>query len=87
MAVVKAEWKVLTAKTLYRLFADRKMEVLSAKTKTSVGFWNVRTMCETASVVIKADARFKAHSTLKKIRERAHTQLVTEHSAIVVSAH
>ena len=25
---------------------DRKMEVLSAKTKTNIGFWNVRTMYE-----------------------------------------
>ena len=29
---------------------DRKMEVLSAKTKTRIGFWNVRTMFETGKL-------------------------------------
>ena len=29
---------------------DRKMEVLSAKTKTRIGFWNVRTMYETGKL-------------------------------------
>ena len=29
---------------------DRKMEVLSTKTKTRIGFWNVRTMYETGEM-------------------------------------
>ena len=29
---------------------DRKMEVLSAKTKSRIGFWNVRTMYETGKL-------------------------------------
>ena len=30
--------------------ADRKMEVLSAKCKTSIGFWNVKAMHETGKL-------------------------------------
>ena len=30
--------------------ADRKMEVLSAKCKTRIGFWNVRTVYETGKL-------------------------------------
>ena len=30
--------------------ADRKMEVLSAKCKTGIGFWNVRTVYETGKL-------------------------------------
>ena len=29
---------------------DRKMEVLNTKTKTRIGFWNVRTMYETVEM-------------------------------------
>ena len=32
---------------------DRKMGVLSAKTKTRIGFWNVRTMYETGTLIKK----------------------------------
>ena len=31
---------------------DRRMEILSAKTKTRIGFWNVRTMYETGKVAL-----------------------------------
>ena len=30
--------------------AERKMEVLGAKTKIRIGFWNVRTMYETGKL-------------------------------------
>ena len=37
---------------------DRKMEVLNTKTKTRIGFWNVRTMYETGKLAqVKAEMR------------------------------
>ena len=37
---------------------DRRMEILSAKTKTRIGFWNVRTMYETGKLAqVKAEMR------------------------------
>ena len=42
---------------------DRKIEVLSAKTKTRIGFWNVRTMYETGKLaqVTSEMRRYKLH--------------------------
>ena len=42
---------------------DSKMEVLSAKTKTRFGFWNVRTMYETGKLaqVTAEMRRYKLH--------------------------
>ena len=42
---------------------DRKMEVLSAKTKTKTGFWNVHTMYETGKLtqVIAEMQQYKLH--------------------------
>ena len=40
---------------------DRKMEVLSAKCKTRIGFWNVRTMYETGKLA-QATAKMRRHS-------------------------
>ena len=45
------------------VIAERKMEVLSAKTKTRIGFWNVRTMYETGKLaqVIAEVQPYKLH--------------------------
>ena len=45
------------------VIAERKMEVLSAKTKTRIGFWNVRTMYETGELAqVNAEMRrYKLH--------------------------
>ena len=42
---------------------DRKMEVLSPKTKTRLGFWNVRTIYETGKLdkVTAEMQRYKLH--------------------------
>ena len=57
--------------------ADRKMEVLSAKCKTRIGFWNVRTVYETGKLA-QATAEMGRYTSLEVVRADGQVQADTK---------